>query len=167
MGASKWLHVELEVYTGKDGNWTETGLSHQVVLDMVNDVRLQEKGKFYSSPSLFRDLMSSGFGAFGTVCKDRKGLPPDVCSATLQRGKVTSTVEDSKLALKWKDKHDVFILSTYHNSSMVTKTRRSRAAVGGVEDIQKPQVVEDYMGGVDKSKLYIYIYTHFIGDNFS
>lgn len=121
MGASrcrKWLHVELEVFTGKDGNWTETGLSHQVVLDMVNDVRLQAKGyvvvmdRFYSSPSLFRDLMSSGFGACGTVCKDRKGLPPDVCSETLPRGKVTSTVDDSNLALKWKDKHDVFILRT-------------------------------------------------------
>lgn len=48
------------------------------------------------------------------------------------------------------------MLSTYHDTSMVTKTRRSRAAVGGVENIEKPQVVEDYnqnMAGVDKSKL--------------
>ena len=68
----------------------------------------------------------------------------------------TTTTSDSILTLKWKDKRDVLMLSTYHNSSMVTKTRRSRAAVGSVEDIQKPQVVEDYnqnMGGVDKSKL--------------
>ena len=64
------------------------------------------------------------------------------------------------------------MLSTYHNSSMVTKTRRSRGAVRGVEDIQKPQVVEDYnqnMGGVDKSKLvtnhftfYMYVVIHIL-----
>ena len=111
---------------------------------------------FYSSPSLFHDLISRGFHVCGTVCKDRKGLPEDVCTATLRKGEVISSVDDSVMALKWKDKRDVFMISTYHNSSTVTKTRRSRAADGGVEDIQKPQVVEDYnqnMGGVDKSEL--------------
>ena len=47
------------------------------------------------------------------------------------------------------------MLSTYHDDSMVTKSRRSHAAVGGTEDIEKPRVVEDYnrnMCGVDKSK---------------
>ena len=44
---------------------------------------------------------------------------------------------------------------------MVGKTRRSRAATEGVEVIQKPHVVEEYnqfMGGVDKSTLYILSY---------
>ena len=160
-----------KLHNGKDGNRTETGFAYQVVLDMVNDVRLQGKGyvvvmdNFYSSPSLFRDLMDSGFGACGTVRKDRKGLSQDVCTVTLRRGEVTSTVDDSMLGLKWKNKRDVLMLSTYHNSSMVTKTRQSRAAVGGVEDIQKPKVVEDYnqnMGGVDKSKLVSIVHLHFI-----
>ena len=48
------------------------------------------------------------------------------------------------------------MLSTqYHNGGMVLKSRRSRTAEGGVEDIEKPQVVEDYnqhMGGVDLSE---------------
>ena len=47
------------------------------------------------------------------------------------------------------------MLSTFHGSGMVNKMRRSRAAAGGVEKIQKPAVIEDYnmhMGGVDKSK---------------
>ena len=66
-----------------------------------------------------------------------------------------SSRDDGILSLKWKDKRDVTMLSTYHDDSMVTKNRRSRAAQGGVEDILKPKVVEDYnknMGGVDKSK---------------
>ena len=58
------------------------------------------------------------------------------------------------------------MFSTYHDTSTVTKSRRSRAADGGVEDIEKPKVVEDYnqtMGGVDKSKCFIgsgYLYLH-------
>ena len=59
------------------------------------------------------------------------------------------------LSLKWRDKRDVTMLSTYHNDGIVTKNRRLRAAQGRVEDIQKPKVVEDYkknMGGMDKSK---------------
>ena len=47
------------------------------------------------------------------------------------------------------------MLSTFHDDTMVGKSRRSRTAAGGVETIQKPRVVEEYnqfMGGVDKSK---------------
>ena len=151
-----------KLYTGKEGDQRDCGLAEQVVLDLVDDVRLQGKGfvvvtdNFYSSPSLFRELTRRGFGACGTARKNREGLPRAVCDATLRRGEVVSTVDDCVLTLKWKDKRDVIMLSTYHDSSMITKSRRSRAAERGVEDIQKPKVVEDYnqnMGGVDKSKL--------------
>ena len=57
------------------------------------------------------------------------------------------------MALKLHDKRDVLVLSTYHDSSMVEKSRRSKGA--GVETIQKPKVIEDYnqyMGVVDLSK---------------
>ena len=75
------------------------------------------------------------------------------------RGQVRSSRDDSVLALKWRDKCEVLMLSTHHNSSMVVKSRRSRAAEGGVEDIEKPLVVEDYnqhMGGVDLSELRVF-----------
>ena len=150
-----------KLYTAKEENRRETGLAHGVVLDLVDDVRLQGKGyvvvtdNFYSNPSLFCYLVLRGFGACGT---DRRGLPPTVCNATLRKGEVAISVDDSILALKWKDKCEVFMMSTYHNSNMVTKTRRSRAAEGELEDIQKSQVVEDYnqsMGGVDVSKYHV------------
>ena len=47
------------------------------------------------------------------------------------------------------------LLSTFHDDTMVEKSRRSRRAVGGVEQVNKPKVVEEYnqfMGGVDRSK---------------
>ena len=138
-----------KLYTGKKERQVVTGLAHRVVLELLDDVRLQQKGyvvitdNFYS---LFRDLLQRGFGACGTARKDRRGIPPAIRE---KRGEVTSSCD---LALKWRD---VLMLSTYHDSAMVTKSRRSRRAVGVVEDIEKPQVVEDYnqnMGGVDKSK---------------
>ena len=158
-GFGDWLHVGVEAVHGKGGDQRGCGLADRVVLDLVDDVRLQGKvvtDNFYSSPSLFRELTRRGFGACGTARRNHKGLPPAVRDAPLRRGEVVSSLDDSILTLKWKDKRDVIMLSTYHDSSMITKSRRSRAAERGVEDIQKPKVVEDYnqnMGGVDTSKL--------------
>ena len=56
--------------------------------------------------------------------------------------------------LKWKDKRDVHMLSTFHSDTTVDKQRRTRSTAGGVETIQKPSMVDDYnqhMGGVDRS----------------
>ena len=44
------------------------------------------------------------------------------------------------------------VLSTIHNSSMTTISRRSRSAVRGVETVNKPNMIVEYnkyMGGVD------------------
>ena len=48
------------------------------------------------------------------------------------------------LFLKWKDKREVLMLSTFHSTEMVMKLHRSRAAEGGVEQIAKHLVIEDY-----------------------
>ena len=150
-----------KLYTGKEANQIEHGLAHRVVVGLVNDHRLEQKGyivftdNFYSSPALFKDLTEHGFGACGTARKNRKGITKSVANAHLKKGEVLSTRDDGVLALMWRDKRDVLMLSTYHDDSMVGKSRRSRAAEGGVETIEKPRVVQEYnqqMGGVDKSK---------------
>ena len=149
---------------GKEGDRVETGLAHRVALELVDDQRLQQKGyvvvmdNYHSSPALFCDLMVRGFGACGTARKDRRGIPSTIRATTLRRGKIASSTDDGILSLKWKDKRVVTMLSTYHSTSMVKKSQRSRAAEGGVESIEKLQVVEDYnmsMSGVNKSKLYV------------
>ena len=110
---------------------------------------------FYSSPALFKALAQHGFGAVGTARKDRRDIPK-VIGAVLAKGNVGEYEEGRcVLSLKWKDKRDVLLLSTYHDDTMVGKSRWSRRAVGGIEQVNKLKVVEEYnqfMGGVDRSK---------------
>ena len=158
-----------KLYTGKDGSSGGPGLAHRVVMNLADDHRLEGKGyliytdNFYSSPNFFQALTDKGFGPCGTARKDRRGIPLSIRNAGLQRGEIASSVDDGVLALKWRDKRDVMMLSTFHDTHMVAKTRRSRSAEGGVEVVQKPAVVEDYnqhMGGVDKGTCLLHVHAN-------
>ena len=78
-------------------------------------------------------------------------MPKIVTAAKLKKGESASTeVEKGMLALKWMDKRQVNMLSTIHDDSRVTKRRRTRSLPGGLEEIEKPTMVEQYnthMGG--------------------
>ena len=159
------------LYTGKEVNTPESplGLAHRVVLDLLNDDRLRNKGyrifmdNFYSSPDLFRDLKEEGFEACSTLRANRRGIPDDLKSARLRKGESHFSQDDSLLFMKWRDKRDVTMLSTFHDDTFIEKRRRTRLASDGVEVIQKPSVVEDYnhhMGGVDKGKECMFTNVH-------
>ena len=67
---------------------------------------------------------------------------------------MTKKLPGGVLALQWKDKRVVTMLSTMHDASMVQKQRRSRHAPRGTENVMKPTMIQEYnkhMGGVDKS----------------
>ena len=108
---------------------------------------------YYTSPALFQDLVSKGFGACGTVRVDRRGVPAEM-RKSLARGEVVTAKTGPLLALKWMDKRAVTMLSSIHDDTLVAKQRRSRAAQGGTEEVRKPKMVEEYnqyMGGVAKA----------------
>ena len=64
------------LYMGKEDGEQAVGLAHQVMLQLVGDDRLLNKGymvvtdSYYSSPTLFKELMARGFSACGTVRHD-------------------------------------------------------------------------------------------------
>ena len=70
-----------KLYTGKEGDRGDRGLAHGVVMELVEDERLQGKGyvivtdNVYSYPALFRELRQRGFGACGTTQRDREVFP--------------------------------------------------------------------------------------------
>lgn len=151
-----------KLYTGKEDDSlpSSLGLAHRVVLDLLDDDRLTNKGyhvymkNFYTSPALFRDLREKQFEACGTIRYNRAGIPEDIRSAKLKKGESHFSRDDSLLYMKWKDKRDVLMLSTFHDYTFIEKRRRTRHTPG-VEEILKPKVVEDYnlhMGGVDKGQ---------------
>ena len=88
---------------------------------------------YYTRPSLFVDMKMKVLGVCGTARVDRKGIPLEwkskaKCKAQtgqirkgLKKGMVrTENLENGVLALQWKDKRLITILSTVHDSSMVT-----------------------------------------------
>lgn len=109
----------------------------------------------YTSPTLFKDLKASGFEACGTARTDRIGMPKNFKKPKMKKGDMmTKKLPGGVLALQWKDKRVVTMLSMMHDASMVQKQRRSRHAPGGIENVMKPTMIEEYnkhMGGVVKS----------------
>ena len=95
-----------------------------------------------------------------TERSNRKGIPDDLKSTKLRKGESLFSRDDSLLFMKWKDKRDVLMLSTFHDNK---KRRRTRLAADGVETIQKPTVVEQYnlhMGCVDKGEYFTWLYMY-------
>ena len=146
-------------HTGKDTSLDDSsGVTHALVLKLLEG--LEHRGhhvymdNYYTSPTHFTSLLRLGFGACGTVRINRQGMPTEVTTAKLKKGEMTSSeVQKGILPLKWQDKWPVVMLSTIHDDSWVTKRRWTRLVAGGIEEIEKPTMVEKYntyMGGVDK-----------------
>ena len=148
-----------EVYTGASDT-TEHGLAYSVVMNLIDSYlylghRLYVDN-FYTSPKVFMDLLSKETNACGTVRVNRRGLPRDV--QKLQRGEAVFKKSASLTYVQWKDKRDVFCLSTFHTNKMSDFTTRRR----DVGDIQRPDIISSYnqhMGGVDHMDQLLVYYT--------
>jgi hypothetical protein len=78
---------------------------------------------------------------------NRKEFPDFVKRARLKKGEAVAAFRKKQMIMKWKDKRDVVLVSTYHDDSMEDVTTRQ-------DVMQKPSVVSDYnknMGGVDRN----------------
>ena len=102
---------------------------------------------FYSSPDLFQRLVQRTTDAVGTVSITRKVMPMDL-KKELKKGEVVSAKCGKLVALKWKDKRDVSVLTTKHSDEMQPVSRK-----GGLEFVNKPMCVIEYnkyMGGTEE-----------------
>ncbi|KAK9753581.1 Transposase IS4 [Popillia japonica] len=71
--------------------------------------------------------------------------------AKLKRGVIESFISNNLLALKWQDKREVALLSTFHTPEMDIIERRYPVTN---EQLMKPKVVIDYnnnIGAVDRT----------------
>ena len=148
------------VYLGKDTQYNpnipeEKPMGSKVVLTLASP--LFGKGycinmdNFFSSPELFDELCEENTDAVGTLRANRKGVPNEIRSKRLQRGEIKAMYRDKLMVLKWKDKKDIYMISTIHDASTTNVGTQETPKV-------KPQVCCDYndtMGGVDLSDAFL------------
>ncbi|XP_046986051.1 piggyBac transposable element-derived protein 4-like [Schistocerca americana] len=137
-----------EVYHGRDDKLDNSASA--VVKRLLGS--LQGKShtvygdRFYTSVQLAEELARANTGLVGTVMPNRKGLPKALKEGKLKKGGQIFRRKNDVLALRWKDKRNVWMISTRHTSSMLPVATRE-----GNEKL-KPVAVLDYnkhKAGVD------------------
>ena len=76
---------------------------------------------FYTSPQLFKDHLEAGTLACGTIRSNRKGFPAVVKDNVDQNDSLFCKVDMTEgfiTAVLWKDKRDIFALTTIHGNAV-------------------------------------------------
>ena len=151
--------LDLIVYTGTDIDIPSNdplGHSGAIVKRMLdpylNKSHILYTDNFYTSPGLSEFLHLRDTGSVGTVRPNCRGMPT---LPILPRGQTLRKEKGSNLALRWRDKRDITMLSTIHRGQMVNTGKVDPVTR---EAIVKPDCVIDYtknMRLVDKSDMQI------------
>lgn len=110
-----------KIYSGNDKTNPDYSASETVVMELLKSIL--NKGhtlyidNWYSSPKLFLTLVKNGINVLGTVRCNRKNMPGDFVKVKLKKRECIIRSCNGILALKWKDKRDVHIISTKHESA--------------------------------------------------
>ena len=99
------------------------------------------------NPSVCATLAAKKTMVCGTVRKNRQQMPRDLGDQPLDRGQMDYRRRGSVVAVKWRDKKDVFMLSMMHKPWL-------QHTHGRYEEKDKPEAVIQHiqnMSGVDQS----------------
>jgi len=84
---------------------------------------------FYTSPELFIDMLSLGTYCAGTIKTSRKEFPVQLIpNVTMAPGNFRFATVNDLTAVWWRDRRDVYALSTKHNKSVVTVLKRPKGS---------------------------------------
>ena len=161
--------LTFQIYTGKVSSSEESsfkGVGHHIVMELLQPYL--GKGhwvftdNFYSSPTLFLDLLKSNTYATGTAKSNRKDFPEALKSdAKMDVGSYQFATSGQLVAAWWHDRRDVYMLTTAHNTSVDTALKRPKGS-HQKQPLPCPTCVKDYnlfMGGVDLADQYLSYYS--------
>ncbi|KAL4085266.1 hypothetical protein QTP88_027153 [Uroleucon formosanum] len=106
---------------------------------------------FYTSPKLSMYLHKRKTNTCGTVRKNRKLMP--IIEGKLKLGEIEARCTDKLLAIHWKNRRDVYMLTSMNTNEMVD-TKKIDRKTG--KKYLKPQSVVSYnknMGAIDKTDM--------------
>jgi hypothetical protein len=133
-------------------------LSEKIVLevcaDLLDEGRVLYLDNWYSSPKLFLELLNRRTYGVGVVRSDRTNFPKEIQQKKLELGEFVFLHTKKILALKWRDRKDVAMLSTLHTRPVYEEVipQREKGRPNPQPQL-KPNVVINYnfnMNGVDK-----------------
>lgn len=149
---------ELQVYTGKENGTAEVGLGARVVMDLTKSIQHKHHiincDNFFSSPTLFMQLLSSGIYARGTVRQNRKDFPAITLGKLKNRGSSKVVQRGELLAITWMDKKQIYLLSTSEDPSSIETTITRKDKNGTHHQVPCPKTIPEYnnsMNGVDRA----------------
>ena len=96
---------------------------------------------YYCCLTLAFSLTGLKTEAVGTVHSNHVCMPKDLVTQRMQKGEVDYRWQKDVLVLCWKDKRDLYLLTTAHRPVMVQVCSRS-------QDKQKAKAVVDYIGNM-------------------
>uniref|UniRef100_A0A671QMK5 PiggyBac transposable element-derived protein 4-like n=1 Tax=Sinocyclocheilus anshuiensis TaxID=1608454 RepID=A0A671QMK5_9TELE len=142
------------IYEGKSCASQNVGLSYESVMALMDENMLGSGyklfvDKFYTSPTLFRDLLCKKFWACGPVLSTRKGFPKisvNRLSKNAPRGTMRWIRDDNLLFIEWKDSQEVQMCSTFHKAYEGDTVQRKVKddALRTLKEVPIPAVVLDY-----------------------
>ncbi|CAH1973304.1 unnamed protein product [Acanthoscelides obtectus] len=152
--------LDFIIYCGKDTNIkaedkNNLGTTGAVVAKLLepylNKGHPLYTDNFYTSPTLSTFLLQHKTNSCGTVRQNRQHMP--VFAKKLKQGDTDWRSSENLLAIKWKDRRDVVMLTSMHENRMVTLPKINRSTY---ENVIKPLCVLEYnrqMGAVDRSDM--------------
>ena len=148
--------LDFAVYTGATDKDTKTNLGQKVVVKLM-----EHKGhcvfvdNFCTSPSLLLELLKQGTYCTGTVRTNRKGFPKQLLPGKkypIGTFRYAVCKQNTQLiGIWWRDRKDVFVLTTMHNKSASTVMKRPKGEREKKETPCPTAIIDynTYMGGVD------------------